>query len=110
VGIRACQGAVAATTRKVHRVFSLILAAAVKDDRLVRNPAAGASLPRVEVKERMYLSHREIHELADACGPYRLVVLFLAYTGVRFGEMAALRVGKLDLLRRRAEGAVLAFL
>ena len=28
---------------------------------------------------------------------YRLVVLFLAYTGVRFGEMAALRVRRLDL-------------
>jgi integrase len=29
-------------------------------------------------------------------------VLFLAYPGVRFGEMAALRVGRLDLMRRRA--------
>jgi integrase len=29
-------------------------------------------------------------------------VLFLAYTGVRFGEMAALCVKNLDLLRRRA--------
>ena len=33
---------------------------------------------------------------------YRLVVLFLAYTGVRFGEMAALRVGRVDLFKRRA--------
>lgn len=33
---------------------------------------------------------------------YRLVVLFLAYTGVRFGEMAALKVGRLDLDRSRA--------
>jgi CheY-like chemotaxis protein len=33
---------------------------------------------------------------------WRLVVLFLAYTGVRFGEMAALRVRRIDLLRRRA--------
>ena len=33
---------------------------------------------------------------------YRLVVLFLAYTGVRFGEMAALRVGRIDLRRNRA--------
>jgi integrase len=32
----------------------------------------------------------------------RLIILFLAYTGVRFGELAALRVGRLDLLRRRA--------
>ena len=33
---------------------------------------------------------------------YRLVVLFLAYTGVRFGEMAALRVRRVDLAKRRA--------
>jgi len=33
---------------------------------------------------------------------YRLVVLFLAYTGVRFGEMAALRIARLDLHRNRA--------
>ena len=31
---------------------------------------------------------------------YRLVVLFPAYTGVRFGEMAAVRVGRIDFLRR----------
>jgi integrase len=31
-----------------------------------------------------------------------LVVLFLAYTGVRFGELAALKVGRLELVRRRA--------
>jgi integrase len=31
------------------------------------------------------------------------VVLFLAYTGVRFGEMAALRVRRLDPLKRRVE-------
>ena len=92
----------AATTRKVHRVLSLVLAMAVKDDRLVRNPAAGVSLPRVNSAERMYLSHEQVHELAEACGSHRLVVLFLAYTGVRFGEMAALRVGRLDLMRRRA--------
>ena len=30
-----------------------------------------------------------------------LGVLFLAYTGVRWGEMAALCVGRLDLMRRR---------
>ncbi len=50
----------------------------------------------------MYLSHPQVHELADAFGSHRLVLLFLAYTGVRFGEMAALRVGRLDLMRRRA--------
>ncbi|HEY0498188.1 MAG TPA: site-specific integrase, partial [Kutzneria sp.] len=35
-------------------------------------------------------------------GRDRLAILFLAYTGVRYGEMAALRVRNLNLLRRRA--------
>lgn len=94
-----------ATVRKVHRVMSLILALAVKDGRLVRNVAAGVSLPRVVTGERRYLTHEQTHALSAACGPHRLVVLFLAYTGVRFGEMAALRVGRVDFLRRRALNA-----
>lgn len=92
-----------ATVHKIHRVLSLVLALAVKDGRLVRNVTAGVSLPRVVTHERRYLAHEQVHELARACGDdYRLVVLFLAYTGVRFGELAALRVGRLDLVRRRA--------
>lgn len=91
-----------ATVRKIHRVLSLMLAMAVKDGRLVRNPAEAMNLPRVVTAERMYLTHEQTHELAHACGEYRLPTLFLAYTGVRFGEMAALRVGRVDFLRRRA--------
>jgi integrase len=92
-----------ASVRKVHRVLSMLLAYAVKDGRLAVNPAAGVSLPRVREAEKRFLSHRQVHELADACGDdYRLVVLFLAYTGLRWGEMAALTVGRVDFLRRRA--------
>lgn len=60
------------------------------------------NLPRVTTAERMYLTDEEVHALAHACGEYRLPTLFLAYTGVRFGEMAALRVGRMDFVRRRA--------
>jgi integrase len=108
-----------ATVRKVHRVFSLLLKAAVKDGRLARNPAADVNLPRVVPREHRYLTHEQVHGLAEALAKpaavskhrrldereddaKRLIVLFLAYTGVRFGELAALRVGRLDLLRRRA--------
>jgi integrase len=94
-----------ATVIKVHRVLSLILALAVRDDRIARNPCDGCTLPRVADGEYRYLTHEQVHELADACGrthtPYRLVVLFLAYTGLRWGEMAALRVRRVDPLRRR---------
>jgi integrase len=44
--------------------------------------------------------HRRLDERENQT--YWLVVLFLAYTGVRFGEMAALRVSRVDLSRRRA--------
>lgn len=92
-----------ASVRKVHRVFSQAMAYAVKDGRLGVNPAADVSLPRVDQSEKLFLTHEQVEELADRCGDgYRLVVLFLAYTGVRWGEMAALRVKRLDFLRKRA--------
>ena len=109
-----------ATVRKIHRVLSLVLNTAVKDGRLARNPAAAINLPRPVKSEHRYLTHEQVEALADACasppperskhGPkaeswnaeYRLLVLFLAYTGCRWGEMAALRVGSIDFLRRRA--------
>jgi integrase len=102
-----------------HRVLSLILDMAVKDGRLARNVAHGVNLPRNHRPEHRYLTHDQVEDLAYECGypsdpskyssldtraneTYRLVVLFLAYTGVRFGEMAALRVARLDLHRQRA--------
>jgi len=108
-----------ASVRKIHRVLSLILDMAVKDGRLSRNVAEKVNLPRPVKHEKRYLTHGQVEDLAHACAypadvskhraldehtneMYRLVVLFLAYTGVRFGEMAALRVRRLDLMTRRA--------
>ena len=51
--------------------------------------------------EPMFLDHGQVVELAAAAEPYGLLVRVLAYTGLRWGEMSALRVGSLDLLRRR---------
>jgi integrase len=88
---------------KAHRVLSLVLSLAVRDGRLVRNPADGIGLPREAQRDRRYLTHDQVHALAQAAGDHGLAILFLAYTGVRFGEMAALRVGRVDVLRRRVE-------
>jgi integrase len=91
-----------ASVRKVHRVLSMTLDYAVKDGRLAVNHAAGVNLPRVQEPEKRFLTHAQVAELADACGSeYRLAVLFLAYTGMRWGEMAALRVRRIDFLTRR---------
>ena len=92
-------GLSASTVRQTHRVFALVLGLAVRDGRLARNPAIGVPLPRAVRGEQVHLTYGEVDDLAAAAGEYRLVILFLAYTGVRFGEMAALRIRHLDLLR-----------
>jgi integrase len=86
---------------KVHRVLSMVLAYAVRSRRLASNPAERVSLPRVTPAEKRYLRAGQVAELADAAGSGRLVVLVLAYTGLRWGELAALKVSRVDLLRRR---------
>jgi integrase len=91
-----------ASIHKVHRVLSMILAFAVKDGRLATNAAAGIGLPRVRETEKRFLTHEQVAALADACPErYGLLVRSLAYTGLRFGEAAALKVGRIDFLRRR---------
>jgi integrase len=91
-----------ASVQHHHRVLSLLLASAVRDGRLARNPAIGVPLPRRARGQQVFLTHEQIDRLAEAAGRDRLAILFLAYTGVRYGEMAALRVCNLNLLRRRA--------
>lgn len=92
----------ASSVRQAHRVLSLVLALGVRDGRLARNPAVGVPLPRALRGEQVFLTHEQVDQLAEASGRNRLAILFLAYTGVRYGEMAALRVRNLNLMRRRA--------
>ena len=100
----------AASVRYIHRVFSLIMELAVRDKRIPSNPATGVRLPRVAKPEKQFLTPEQVHRLADAAaqypipeiGPqYRVLVLVLAFCGLRWGEVAALRVERVDLLRRR---------
>lgn len=91
-----------ATVHKVAQVMSQILALGVRDGRLAVNPAVGLDLPAVRQPAKQYLTHHQVDALAGACGEWGLLVRFLAYTGLRFGEMAALKVGRVDFLRRRA--------
>jgi integrase len=91
----------ARTVQKAHRVLSMILDLAVRDRRLLSNPAAGVRLPRGESPAKRFLSADQVAALANAAGKDRVLVLVLAYCGLRFGEAAALRVADLDLLRRR---------
>lgn len=89
------------SVRQTHRVFSLILDTAVADGRIARNPAAGAKLPRRVRTEPVFLTAQQVAQLARASEPHDLPVLTLAFTGLRFGELAGLKVRRFDPVRRR---------
>ncbi|MFT4282515.1 tyrosine-type recombinase/integrase [Microbacterium sp.] len=100
------------TVRRAQGVLAAILDGAVHDRRLARNVARDVDLPaRGTRKGRTYLTHHQVQVLADAApAEHATLVLFLAYTGLRWGEATALRVRHVDALRRRVtveENAVL---
>lgn len=105
VGRLSAAGLAPSTVRQAHRVLSLLLGLAVRDGRIGRNPADGVRLPRVVAAEKAYLDHAQVEALARACGGYALLIRVLAYTGLRWGELAALRVRRVNLLRRRLDVA-----
>lgn len=95
------KGSQAATIENALGVLRMVLALAVEDRRIPRNPCDSVKAPRRSHNARAYLTHLQVAELVDAMARDGLVVQFLAYTGLRYGEMAALRVQDFDMLRRR---------
>lgn len=85
---------------RAYGVLAAILDDAVADRRALSNPARGVTLPRKVKKAHVYLTHEQVHALADA-SKYPALVLTLAYCGLRWGEATGLRVKHLDMLRRR---------
>lgn len=85
---------------RCHGVLLGILDDAVKDRRIVRNPAKGAPLPAKHAKPKVYLTHDQVWDLARASGRVGLV-LTLAYTGIRWSEAAGLQVKHVQMSRGR---------
>lgn len=94
-------GLAGGTVRKVVGVLASILALAVRTHRLAVNPARDLSLPKQALARRRYLSAAQVEALADAAEEHALKVYVLAFCGLRIGELAAVRVRHVDVLRRR---------
>lgn len=90
-----------ATIEMAFGVLRQITGAALDDNRMARNPCEGVQLPKRKHADRGYLTHAQVAALAAAVDFRPEVVRLLAYSGLRWGEMAALRVGDFDMLRRR---------
>jgi integrase len=91
----------ATTVIRAFGVLSALLEEAVRDRRILTTPCAGVKTPRKVSKAHTYLTHSQVHALAREAKGAAAVVLVLSYTGLRWGELSALRVRDIDLKRRR---------
>ncbi len=86
------------TARQAKQVLGAILSLAVEEGYVVRNPAAGVKIGKAARAEQGFLTGRQVTEVARLIDePYGVWVWFMAYSGLRWGEGAALR-------RRRVDG------
>jgi integrase len=93
-----------ATLSAAHRLLRRILAVAVDEGRIGRNPAARLGIPQPERREPRFLTAGEVAAIADEVPPrYRALLFLLAYGGLRIGEAVALRVKNVDLMRGRVQ-------
>lgn len=97
------QGLSVRSVKKVVNVLSSAFDAAIRDRRVSNNPCTGLKYPKVAPKAKIFLSAAQVGQLANATfdDRQRLIVYTLAYTGLRWGELAGLRVQDFDPLRRR---------
>jgi integrase len=90
-----------ATIAKAYQIVLRCFRVAESDGVMPRTPCREIKLPRNDRDVKRFLSSAEVEQLAIAMKDrHRLVVLTSAYTGLRFGELAALRLDDLDFLRR----------
>ena len=86
---------------RVVDMLAGILDDAVADRRIPSNPARGIAKPRKRKRRHVYLTATELYAVAEGAKWRRDIVLTLGLCGMRWGELAALRVRDVDLERHR---------
>jgi integrase len=94
------QGFSGSSVHGMRTALSKVLQAAVDWDFLEENPARGIRVgDRTPKQERVYLSAEEVAQLLSSLPePCRTLVLVAVLTGLRIGELLALRWKHVDLL------------
>ncbi len=96
------RGSAAGTVRSARKVLRLVLATAEEGGAIKSNPCNGVRVPRSPRTEMVFLNAEEVEALASVITPpFGTLIRLAAYTGMRAGELEALRVGRLELLKSR---------
>jgi len=95
-------GSAPGTVRSARKVLRLVLATAQADGAIRANPCDGSRVPASPKAEMVFLSVEQVERLATAIDErYATLVRLAAFTGLRAGEICALRVGRVDLVSGR---------
>lgn len=99
------KGYAGGTLRGVRATFSAVLRAAVERDYIEDNPAHGIRIKNARPRHdpRFYSPAQICQLLAELTEPCRTVVLLAVLTGMRIGEILALRWKRVDLFRGTLE-------
>ena len=88
----------------IKRLLANIFNAAVANGTIAKSPVDGVKVPHVEGREMHFLTAAEVTRLADHVEPPNDILIYiLAYGGLRYGEAAALRRSRVNLLRSRLD-------
>lgn len=86
----------------VLKVLRMLLNKATDEGIIARNPAARVPAPKIPSEEPWVLNPEEVERLAECVGErWRAFVLTAAYSSLRWSELVALRIDRLELPRRR---------
>jgi len=86
------------TVRRAHGVLRSLCAYAEMTDRIGRSPCRNVKLPRVQPLERSMPLSEDLARLVAAMDESNRPMVYLgAVLGLRFSEVAGLRVGRMDL-------------
>jgi integrase len=89
------------TVRRRFGVLSSVFIFASESDWIARSPARGIKLPAIGGTRSRNLDADQVAAIAEhTAADYRAMVWLGAILGLRWSEVAGLRVGRLDLLRR----------
>lgn len=100
VGGLTADGKGAGTVRNVKNTLSGLCEFAIDAGAIKTNPCKGVKTPKPPADEMQFLNASQVATLADSIDPrWRTLIVFAAYAGLRAGEISALRVGRLDLMR-----------
>jgi integrase len=90
-------GVTPVTAAKAYRLLKSILATAVDDGLIRRNPCRIKGASAEKSPERPVLTIGQVYALADAIGPrYRTLILLACFCGLRWGELAGLQRADID--------------